>query len=161
LEYVRARFPSREVEGNLGLAWYQRAVSRLGQCGSAEGVRFKLPLALDPETLLARIRLRGETPECDRAVRDDLAEAERALAAATEHDPAYAAARLSLAAVWIVDGRPLKALDLLRAFRVAQGADAPFDSRVALVEAIALYLSGFELRIDMTDGALQALEDLE
>lgn len=164
LEHVRVKFPSREVEGNLGLAWYQRAISRLAQCGSRDGMRFKLPLALDPTTLASRVRLRSRaTLECDQAgaVREDLVAAERALASAVERDRSYVSARLTLAALWLLDDRALRALDLLREVRARSSGDAPPDARMRLMEAVALYVSGPELGIDTADGALLALEELE
>jgi tetratricopeptide (TPR) repeat protein len=162
LQHVRATFPSREVENNLGLALYQRALARLAECGSREGLRFKLPLALDPETLAARIHLRGaDQSECAQAesARQDLDAAEHAIQSSVDRGPAYAAARVNLAAVLLMDDRPLKALSLLREGDL--GESAPKDERLALVDAIAVYLAGPKQRLDTADGALQALEEIE
>jgi predicted Zn-dependent protease len=163
LQHVRSTFPSREVENNLGLAFYQRALARLAECGSREGLRFKLPLALDPETLAARIRLRGAESQapCSQAegARLDIEAAERAIASAVEHGPGYAAARVNLAAVLLLGDRPLKALSLLRESSTPDGA--PRDARLALVDAIAVYLAGPKQQLDTADGALQALEEIE
>ena len=59
LERFRDRFAGREVLSNLGYAHYQLATKLLADCDGAPAVRFRLPVAIDDETLAARARLRG------------------------------------------------------------------------------------------------------
>jgi tetratricopeptide (TPR) repeat protein len=160
LQHALTDFPGREVESNLGLAYYQRALARLGTCGSREGLRFLLPVALDPQTLAVRAQLRGAArDECPElvAARADLKEAQGQLESALRRYPEYLPARVNLVSVLLQQG------DAREAFAKAKEPEAaePQDPRLALQNALALTGLGRSLMTDAADGALDTLEALE
>lgn len=153
-------FPGREVESNLGLAYYQRALARLGECGSRDGLRFLLPVALDPQTLAVRAQLRGAPgDECpDLAVaRADLREARGQLESALGHDGEYLPARVNLVSVLLQQGDAREAFAKAKEPQEAE----PQDPRLVLQNALALAGLGRNLMTDAADGALDTLEALE
>lgn len=121
-------------------------------------MRFRLPIAIDDETLAGRGRLRGsENREACLAaepVRKRLAEARRYLDLAVEHDPKYLPARHLLLALEIVSGRAAAAIALADdSLKVA-----PNDAASLNAKGVALYLFGIETRNDLVDTALAVLE---
>jgi tetratricopeptide (TPR) repeat protein len=155
LERFARELPSREVEANLGLAYFQRGANRLLRCGGRGVLRYRLITAVDPDSLAERLSLRGSPPAaCVTAAGDDFELAKRLLTSAHEADPAHLAARLNLAAVLVAQD------DGLTAYRVASDPAAR-DPRLAVASAVALHLAGRELRTDSTDTALRALEQVE
>lgn len=155
LQRVHRDFPSREVESNLGLAFFQRYLARRSECGFQDGLSFKLPVALDAETLVTRLRPRSN-PDADctaaPAVRRDLEAARDALESAARRDPAYAPGRLNLAAVEL-----LTPGSAARSWALVKDSDDP---RMAVVRAVAGYLLSKEMSQDGTDAAVQQLEQL-
>lgn len=107
LETFAQDFPSREVLSNLGLAYYQLAVRVLARCDGQLVVRWRMPVALDRETLAKRARLRGERSHCydDADYRKQIDRAIEALEDAAKQDAKYLPARLNLAAARLLDGQ--------------------------------------------------------
>lgn len=162
LERFQSTFPSREVGANLGLAYYQRALSHLSQCGQPNALRFQLSTLIDPQSLASALRLRGTADStCIRAARDDLEAARQVLEEAHEQAPDHLPSRLNLAAALIALDRGYEA------YGVASGSVGDSgrrvessDPRQGNIAAVALYLAGFELPVDTTDQALAQLADL-
>lgn len=159
LAHFNERFASREVLSDLGYASYQQAVKVLAACDGSPAIRFRLPVAIDDETLASRARLRGGSSLCleSERVRKGLADAEHYLELATEKDSAYLAARHNLLAVYLVAGKAASALALAEeTLQVAPG-----DAATLVAKGIALYLFGIDNRMDTFEGALHVLEKAE
>jgi tetratricopeptide (TPR) repeat protein len=164
LERFRREVPSREANTNLGLAYAERALARLAECGSRDGLQYRLLTSVDPDTVATRLRLRGaDGPNCVVPAREDFETAERMLREAYAQDKEYLPARLNLAAVLVLRGESLDA------YRVATGAVdlrsqkelAFLEARLTNVAAVALHLAGHALPLDTTDSALSVLDDLK
>jgi tetratricopeptide (TPR) repeat protein len=160
LQQALATFPGREVENNLGLAYGQRGLARLAECGNGDGLRFKLPLAIDPHTLAARIHVRGQWSSCPQAAaaEEDFAASDRVLTSAIQRDPTYAPARLNLAALLALRREAVKALAVLPDAGRPEEAVLASDPRVEVLRAVILYDVGRILGNDTADGSLDALE---
>lgn len=159
LEHFKDSFPSREVLSNLGYAHYQMAVKALAGCDGAPAVRFRLPVAIDDETLAERARLRGGHSPCLDAepVRQRLAEARRYLELAVAKDPGYLTARRNLLALEIVSGKAAAAVALAGETLEL----APGDAATLVAKGVGLYLFGADSRIETLDEALGALKAAE
>lgn len=159
LERFKDRFAGREVLSNLGYANYQLAVKALAGCDGAPAVRFRLPVAIDDETLANRARLRGGHSPCLNAepVRKHLAEARRYLELAVDKDPAYLPAQRNLLALEIVSGKAAAALALAHDTL----ALAPGDAATLIAKGVGLYLFGIDSRIETVDDALAVLKEAE
>jgi tetratricopeptide (TPR) repeat protein len=170
LARFRSRFPSREVGSNLGLAYYQRAQVRLADCGADSGLRYRLSTLIDPESLVSKLRLRGEVDErCAAQAGADFETARQALAEAHAQDPGHLASRLNLAVVLMALSRGYDA------YGVATGVDLPpagptstvnvdraaLDPRLANVAAVALHLAQRAMPFDTTGEAVTLLTELE
>jgi len=158
LKYFSGQFPSREVFTDLGYAHYQLALRPLSRCDGEFAMRFRLPVAIDDETLASRGRLRGsesrEACLAAKQVREELDDARKSLKKAMELDGKYMPARHLLLAVEITSGRAAEA--------IARAEDslqvAPNDGASLNAKGVALYLFGTEQRKDMVDDALAMLE---
>jgi tetratricopeptide (TPR) repeat protein len=157
LERFNDRFPGREVLTDLAYAHYQMALRLLSRCDGAQVMRFRLPVAIDDETLAGRSRLRGhqDGDACLAAepVQKGLAEARRYLELAVEHDRTYMPARHLLLAIEIVSHRAAAAIAI---------ADdslqmAPNDAASLNAKGVALYLFEAEPS-NLVDNALAVLE---
>jgi len=160
LERFRNTYPGREANTNLGLAHYERAMVRLADCGSEDGLRFRLTTLIDPTSLAARIHLRGDGDSiCLEQARQGLHAARELLAEAHAQDPADLAARLDLAAVLIALRRGNEAylatgLDRSSA---SGAAAAPADPRLLLAAAVALHVAREEVPFDTSTQAVEML----
>jgi tetratricopeptide (TPR) repeat protein len=163
LERFHREVPSREASANLGLAYAERALARFAECGSRDGLQYRLLTSVDPDTVASRLRLRGpDVPQCLLPARQDLETAERVLREAYAQDQEYLPARLNLAAVLVLRGEGLDA------YRVATGAadlrsstGPALERRLTNVAAVALHLAGHALPLDTTDSALSVLDALQ
>jgi tetratricopeptide (TPR) repeat protein len=118
----RRVFPGREVLSNLALAHLRLAAGRLAACDGSLVRRYYLPTALDPVTLAARARLRGErdySSPCfeNEAYRRHMTEAIRLLEDAAARDSEYRPARLNQVAAYVLDEREASAADAARQAR--------------------------------------------
>lgn len=112
LEPVAREFPSREVLSNLGLAYYQLAALALADCDGVLVTTWRMPVAIDHETLLDRTRTRGsERSHCyERAdYLDAFDRAKEVLGKAHRQDEEYPQALLNLAALHMLDDSPAAA----------------------------------------------------
>jgi tetratricopeptide (TPR) repeat protein len=105
---VRRVFPGREVLSNLALAHLRLAAGRLADCDASLVNRYYLPTALDPVTLAAGRRLRGErvySSPCfeNEAYQRHMKEAVRLLETAAARNSEYRPARLNLVAAYVLD----------------------------------------------------------
>ena len=159
LEHFRDYFAGREVLSNLGYAHYQAAVKLLAGCDGALAVRFRLPVAIDDETLAERARMRGGYSICleSEPMRKRLAEARRYLELATEKDPTYLPARRNLAALELVTGKAAAAIAMAEDTLTI----APGDSAALVAKGVGLYLFGVDSRMQTVDTALEVLEQAE
>lgn len=162
LERFHTQIPSREVSANLGLAYYLRALSALADCGSPAATRFRLATLVDPDSVAAKLRLRGDDDACRRVAAGDLEEARRVLSEAVQQDPSHLAARLDLAATLIALERGLAAYEVATGSSRGSAPRAPAatDARLENAAAVALYLAEDELPMDTVDDALEALAAL-
>jgi tetratricopeptide (TPR) repeat protein len=157
LERFRDTFAGREVLGNLGYAHYQLATRLLAVCDGAPLVRFRLPVAIDDETLADRARLRGGHSTCleSEPVRKRLGEARRYLELALDKDPRYLPARRNLLALEIVSGKAAAAIALAEdTLEVAPG-----DAATLTAKGVGLYLFGVDSRLETVDTALEVLKE--
>lgn len=111
-EDVRLSFESREVLSNLGLAYYQLAALALADCDGLLVITWRMPVAIDHETLLDRARNRGgERSHCyERAdYLDAFDRAKEVLDEAHRQDEEYLPAILNLASLHMLDDSSLQA----------------------------------------------------
>ena len=108
LEEFRLTFAGAAVLNNLGLAYYQRGLKQLARCQGREVVRFRLPTAIDPETVAQRFRMRGSKNTCVEQI-EDLRIAQRELRAAVKRAPDYYPGLLNLTSVLITSGHHAEA----------------------------------------------------
>jgi tetratricopeptide (TPR) repeat protein len=118
----RRIFPGREVLSNLALARLRLAAGRLAACDGTLINRYYLPTALDPVTLAARARLRGErdyTSPCfeNESYQRHMKEAHQLLEDAVARDTEYRPARLNQVAAFVLDEREASAADAARQAR--------------------------------------------
>lgn len=148
-------FAGREVFGNLGYLYLQRARRELP---TALADRYCLPTVLDPRTRAAALHPRGVEHGADDALpplaREGLQEAIRYLKQAVEADAAYLPARLNLAVAYFYLGEIYEA----RATVEKAYQWAPGDGEVQNLRALILYREG--LISDMWPTALKLLEEL-
>lgn len=159
LDRFRDRFAGREVLNDLGYANYQLAVKKLAACDGSPTVRFRLPVAIDDDTLASRASLRGAPSSCleSEPVRKHLAEARRFLELAKEKDPNYLPARRNLLAVELVSGNAAAAIALAeKTLEVAPG-----DAATLVAKGIGFYLFGVDSRLETFDMALDFLAKAE
>ncbi|HEV8240513.1 MAG TPA: M48 family metalloprotease [Thermoanaerobaculia bacterium] len=159
LERFCDHFAGREVLSDLGYVHYQLAMKALAACDGAPTVRFRLPVAIDDETLADRARLRGGSSTCleSEPVRKSLGEARRYLELAKEKDSAYLPARRNLLALELISGKSSAALALAEETLSV----APRDSATLLAKGVALYLFGIDFRMETIDEALKLLAEAE
>lgn len=159
LKRFQDSYAGREVLSNLGYAEYQLGLRALSLCDESAATRFRLPVAIDEETLASGSRLRGTAEAClaSPPVRKPFAEAKRYLDLALEKDPGYLPARRNLLALEIVSGRAAAALsladDTLALF--------PGDASTLIAKGIALHQFGIESRLETVDAALALLKEAE
>ena len=159
LERFNDHFAGREVLSNLGYAHYQLAVKAIAACDGGPAVRFRLPVAIDDETLANRVRLRGGHSLCldSEPVRKRLSEARRYLELAIEKDPGYLPARRNLLALEIIAGKAAAAIALAEDTL----AIAPGDAATLVAKGVGLYLFGIDSRMETLDAALAVLKEAE
>lgn len=127
-EEVRRSFESREVLSNLGLAYYQLAALALADCDGLLVTTWRMPVAIDHETLLDRTRNRGgERSHCYEGVDylDAFDRAKEVLGEAHRQDEDYHPALLNLAALHMLDDSPAWA----RSYATTGAELFPDDSR--------------------------------
>jgi tetratricopeptide (TPR) repeat protein len=159
LERFRDHFAGREVLTDLGYAYYQLAMKALAACDGAPTMRFRLPVAIDDETLAERARLRGGSSTCleSESVRKQVEEARRNLDLAIDKDPRYLPARHNLLALELVAGSAATATqDAEETLEVAPG-----DTAALLAKAVGIYRVGVEFNMDGMQEAEKLLQEAE
>ncbi len=142
------KFPCREVSNNIGLIHYQMAIKALAECNRNNAYRFKLAATADTET-----RAELYKSQCKDSL---FRQAIRHLKNACEKDAFYVPARVNLSSALIMDGKYSRAMAVLD--------EAPeitnHDPEISNNRAIAMYLLGPSIKVDMFQQATDALKDV-
>jgi len=111
-ESFMAKFPSREVYNNIGLAYYQIAINNLAKCDPEKAFRFKLAAILDTATRASEYVRSTMGDDCRylQAFKDNLKKAVINFEKAQASDPYYAPAYINLSSAYIMRGKYSKAL---------------------------------------------------
>lgn len=148
-------FPGREVLGNLGYVYLQRARRELPP---TRAYRYCLSTVLDPHTRAVALRPRGVESGVDDPLppgaQEGLNEAVHYLKQAVEADGAYLPARLNLAMAYFYLGEIYEARAMIEKARQL----APDDGEVQNLRALILYQEG--VTSDLWPTALKLLEEL-
>jgi len=90
------RYPSREVFNNLGVVTFRQAAEVLADCDGRLVTQWRIPVVLDPHTMIDGKRLRGQSPCYDSPTfRTLVAQALDYYGEASKRDPGYLPARVN------------------------------------------------------------------
>ncbi len=163
LETFREKYPCREVFNNIGLINYQLAVSALARCDRNRAFQYKLTGILDTETRASSFIMRQEQCAYMEEFQQKLQKAIQHFRIACKKDKYYVQARVNLSSALIMaglysvmPGAVSKATGVLEeALALKENDPGALNNR-----AIAMYLYGPSLKIDMFQQACDALKDL-
>jgi len=153
LNSFKEKFPCREVFNNIGLVQYQKAMMALSEYDREKAYQYKLSTILDTETR-ARI-LRGANITSDVFERE-IQNAITSFTAACQKDGCYIPARVNLSSALILADIYHEAMAVLKeALKIKKD-----DPKVLNNRAIAMYLVGPDIDVDMFEQAVRLLEDV-
>lgn len=159
LQAFREEFPCREVFSNIGLIYYQMAMTHLYECDRNAAYRYNLSTVLDTETLASEMKVRrSSSDECikKREFRESINWAIRHLKLACEKDTSYIPARINLSSAYIMARKYSDAMAVLdEALEIREDIPEALNNR-----AVAMYLLGPSIRMDMFKQSYDALKEL-
>ncbi len=162
LEFMVAfneKFPSREVFNNIGLIHYQKALEALAQCDWNKAYQYKLSATVAIKTRAETFNmesLRGDLCSKMAVFKKENRKAMRYFNVACEKDPYYIPSRVNLSSALIMAGRYNGATDILdEALNINENDPAALNNR-----ALALYLHGPSIDVDMHEQSTNILEDI-
>ena len=133
-------FPCREVSNLIGLIYYQQAIDALARFDPQKAYQFKLSIILDTDTRAAQFRTSDR-----QDFMDNLKNAIWHFKMACDKDLQYIPARANLSASLILNGKIHGAMNILKqALEIKDNDPAIMNNK-----AIALYLLGTEIKVDM------------
>jgi tetratricopeptide (TPR) repeat protein len=149
----KKKFPCREVDNNIGLVHYQRAVDALADFDSERAFQFKLSTALDIETRAASFR---GTDASKAEFRREIRQATRHFEAACEKDRFYLPSRINLSSAMILSGDYYGAMKILE----ETAALTKDDPRVLNNRAVAMFYIGGKMGVDATEKVIETFRGL-
>ncbi len=154
METFQRKFPCREVSGNIGLIHYQMGIKALAEYDRDKAYRFKLATVLDTETRARKFVKRGAEPKdmFNREIQKSI----RHFEAACKKDAFYIPARVNLSSALIMAGNYHGAMEVLKeASKLQKG-----DPKALNNQAVAMYLLGPGMNVDMSGQAIVLLTDV-
>lgn len=156
-ETYQQAFAGREVHNNLGLVALQQALKRLAACDGDDVIRFRLPLMVDPQTIIEGARFRGDNQKAscleNQEVREGFELAVDHFVKAMQQDPDYLPAKINRASTYILANQS----ELALIFSNAMGSSP----QAEVLKALALYIFGAEKdNASDIDEALMRLIDM-
>ncbi len=159
LTAFRKKFPCREVLSDIGLIHFQLALEALARYDHEAAYRFKLSTVLDSVTRAESFykgTVRGSEEQPMQIYRHALHESIRHFQAAADKDPFYAPAHVNLSSAYIMDGQYSAAVsEADKALKLKKSDPKALNNR-----AVALYLMGPSIQVEMFDVALKIFETL-
>jgi len=145
------KFPCREVDNNIGLIHYQRAVNALAEFDKERAYQFKLSTVLDTRTRAANFRGRDDSKT---VFRREIRKAVRHFEAACEKDPFYIPSRVNMSSALIMEEDCHGAMKVLEEAAKIKANDP----RVLNNRAVATHCVGVKMGFDATRKAVETLQ---
>ncbi|SLM30801.1 hypothetical protein MTBBW1_2420005 [Desulfamplus magnetovallimortis] len=153
------KYPSREVLNNIGLIYYRMAMERVAACDPEIAYRFKLSTFLDSKTLAGKfhsINVRGKSCFENDIYQRYLQDSIRYFTASCEKDPYYIPSRVNLCSAFIMAEQFSAAVSAAdEALKIKKDDPDILNNR-----AVALYLLGPSINVDMFEPSMKAFEKL-
>ena len=153
----KKKFPCREVLNDIGLIYYRLALDILARCDMDAAYRFQLSTVIDSVTRaqnLSKKQMRGESCFNNSIYQRYLRDAIRYFKAACEKDPFYTPSLINLSSAYIMSGQFSGAVsETDKVLKIHKENSGALNNR-----AVALYLLGPSINVDMFESSIKTLE---